>query len=102
MILRSWRGATARRDADRYFEYLQGTGIKEYRETPGNRGVWVLRREIDGRAEFLLLTLWESMDAVREFAGPEPERAVFYPEDDDFLVERDEEVKHYDVLTRPE
>lgn len=102
MILRSWRGATALDDADRYYEYLKRTGIREYGETPGNRGIYVLRREVDGKAEFLLLTLWDSMEAVREFAGSDPERAVFYAEDDDFLVERDEHVDHYEVLMKPE
>ncbi len=78
MIARTWRGWTAAADADRYVEYLLQTGVKEYRETPGNRGVFMLRRISDDRAEFLLVTLWDSMEAVREFAGadelvaPEP------------------------------
>lgn len=102
MIIRSWRGSTSIDDADRYYEYLRRTGIKEYRESPGNQGVYVLRRRIGGRAEFLLLSLWDSMDSVREFAGPHPERAVFYPEDDEFLVERDDHVDHYEILMNPE
>jgi heme-degrading monooxygenase HmoA len=61
----------------------------------------VVWREREGHAEFLLLTLWESMEAVQRFAGSTPERAVFYPEDDDFLVERDEHVDHYEVLEAP-
>lgn len=100
MIIRSWRGATSRSDADSYFEYLKATGVKEYRATPGNRGVYVLRRIVGDRAEFLLLSLWDSMDAVRQFAGPDPEKAVFYPEDDAFLVEFDRDVKHYEVLQK--
>lgn len=102
LILRIWRGATVARDAARYYEYLRKTGIREYRRTPGNRGVWVLRSKVDGRAEFLLLTLWESMESVRAFAGPEPERAVFYPEDDAFLLERGERVEHFEVLEGPD
>ncbi|HET9986575.1 MAG TPA: antibiotic biosynthesis monooxygenase [Longimicrobiales bacterium] len=100
-IARLWRGATRARDADRYLEYLAETGVRESRAVPGNLGVRVLRR-IDGdRAEFLFVSLWDSMDAVRSFAGDDPERAVFYPEDDGFLVEREEEVRHYEVaLTR--
>lgn len=100
-IARLWRGATRARDADRYLEYLVATGVRESRAVPGNLGVRVLRR-IDGdRAEFLFVSLWDSMDAVRSFAGDEPERAVFYPEDEGFLVEREEVVRHYEVaLTR--
>ncbi len=97
MILRSWRGCTRAEDADRYWSFLQGSGVKEYRETPGNRGVFVLRRMVEERAEFLLLTFWDDMEAVRRFAGPEPERAVFYPEDDRFLVDRELTVQHYRV-----
>lgn len=101
MIARRWRGATSLEDADRYYEYLQRTGIQEYKETAGNRGVQVLRREVEGKAEFVLITFWDSMDAVRRFAGPDPDQAVFYPEDDDFLVDRDEFVLHYEVLEGP-
>lgn len=98
MILRSWRGFTAADDADRYLTYLQETGVASYRATPGNRGVTVLRRIIDDRCEFLVLSLWDSMDAVRAFAGEDPERAVFYPDDDGFLVEKDLHVDHYEVV----
>lgn len=96
-IARLWRGATAAEHADTYLAYLHDTGIVEYRGTPGNRGVLVLRRVDGGRAEFLLITLWESEDAVRRFAGDDVRRAVFYPEDDRFLIERGEIVEHYQV-----
>ena len=82
MIARTWRGSTSAEDADRYLAYLNETGLKEYWATPGNRGVLGFRRIVDGRAEFLLVTLWETAEAVRAFAGDEPEKAVFYPEDD--------------------
>jgi heme-degrading monooxygenase HmoA len=98
MIARTWRGWTAPADADRYVDYLRATGVRDYRETAGNRGVLMLRR-IDGdRAEFLLVTLWESMDAVRAFAGDDPTVAVFYPEDDAFLIDRERHADHFDVL----
>ncbi len=100
MIVRTWRGATRAADAERYLEYLERTGLSEYRSTPGNRGALALRR-IDGdRAEFLLITFWDSDDAVRSFAGAQPDRAVFYPEDEQFLVDRDEHVTHYDLVWR--
>lgn len=101
MIARTWRGATARADGDRYLEYLNETGVAECRGTEGNRGVFVLRRATDDRTEFLFLSLWDSMEAIGAFAGPEPERAVFFPEDDAFLVEREETVGHYEVAVRP-
>jgi heme-degrading monooxygenase HmoA len=58
-----------------------------------------LRRELAGLSEFVMFTLWDSMDAVREFAGEDPEAAVFYHEDDRYLVERDLRSNHFEVLT---
>jgi heme-degrading monooxygenase HmoA len=102
MIARTWRGWTSAADADRYVEFLHQTGVREYRETPGNRGVLMLRRIAGERAEFLLVTLWESMDAVRAFAGEDESVAVFYPEDDAFLVDRERHADHFEVLVAPE
>ncbi|HZB04005.1 MAG TPA: antibiotic biosynthesis monooxygenase [Actinomycetota bacterium] len=76
MIARIWRGATAADRADDYVEYLDRTGVSEYRATPGNRGVLVLRRTEGDRTEFTLLSLWDSMEAVRAFVGEDPERAA--------------------------
>lgn len=98
MIARIWRGATRAEDAERYREYLDETGVKEARATPGNRGVLVLRRVEDGRAEFLFASFWESMDVVRGFAGDDVERAVYYPEDRRYLLELDPHVRHYEVV----
>jgi heme-degrading monooxygenase HmoA len=98
MIARTWRGATRAESAETYLEYLHRTGFTEYRKVEGNRGVLALRRIADGRAEFLLISLWDSEEAIRQFAGPDIEQAVFYPEDDRFLVERDNHVNHYEVV----
>ena len=98
MIARTWRGATKASDGDAYVEYLKHTGIREYKETPGNKGVIALRREHEGKTEFVLVSLWDGWDAICAFAGTDPEKAVFYPEDDRFLVERDKHVDHYEVI----
>jgi heme-degrading monooxygenase HmoA len=100
MIARTWRGRTPEAKAEEYLEYLEKTGLKNYRATPGNKGVFVFRRVVGGEAEFLLLTLWESMEAIKEFAGHDPERAVYYPEDEHFLLELEPNVNHYDVLVQ--
>ena len=97
MIARTWRGAVRREDGDAYAGYMLETGVRGYREIPGNRGVWMLRRELGELTEFVMFTLWDSMDAVRAFAGDDPETAVFYPEDDRFLVECDLRTTHFDV-----
>jgi heme-degrading monooxygenase HmoA len=98
MIARTWRGWTSAGDADTYVDYLHETGLKEYRETPGNRGAWILRRIEGERAEFVTLTFWDDMEAVRRFAGEQPERAVYYPEDERFLVDREDTVSHFELI----
>jgi heme-degrading monooxygenase HmoA len=76
---------------------MAATGLAGYTSTTGNHGAWMLRRDVGGTTEFVMFTLWESMDAIKAFAGEDPEVAVFYPEDDRFLVDRDEFVSHYVV-----
>jgi heme-degrading monooxygenase HmoA len=98
MIARTWRGATNANDAEAYLEYLHQTGFAEYRKTAGNRGVLGLRRIVNDRAEFLLVSLWDSEEAIRQFAGDDIEKAVFYPEDERFLVDRENHVSHYEVV----
>jgi heme-degrading monooxygenase HmoA len=102
MIARTWTGATRAQDADAYLRYLEATGLAAYRATPGNVGVQAFRRLVPGpdgeRAEFLLVSLWRSLDDVRAFAGDDVTRAVFYPDDARYLVARDERVAHFDVV----
>jgi heme-degrading monooxygenase HmoA len=97
MIVRMWRGAVRAADAEAYAAYIDETGMAEYGRTAGNRGAYMLQREKGELVEFVTVSMWDDMDAVKAFAGDDPERAVFYPEDDRFLVERDETVTHFDV-----
>jgi len=97
MIARIWHGTVAQSDGDKYVQYMHHTGIAGYASSEGNRGVWMLRRDIDDQTEFVMFTLWDSMDAVKAFAGDQPEVAVYYPEDDRYLIERGEFVSHYEV-----
>ncbi len=98
MIARIWRGETPESKADQYFDFLKATGIKDYQKTKGNLGVLVLRRIREGHAEFFLLSLWESWDAIREFAGNDVQKAFYYPEDPEYLLSMEPEVEHYEVL----
>jgi heme-degrading monooxygenase HmoA len=97
MIARVWRGITPRDKADAYLAYLEETGLKDYAATPGNRGVTVLRREQGEHCEIMLVSLWDSMDAVRAFAGENPDKSVYYPEDESYLLDMEPLVRHYDV-----
>ena len=100
MIARIWRGVVAAEHADAYADYMHETGVRGYTGSPGNRGVYMLRRSRDEKCEFLMVSLWDSLDDVRAFAGDDVERAIFYPEDDRFLVDRDLRVRHYEVVER--
>ena len=99
MIARSWHGRVARARADAYARYLERTGLADYRASPGNTGVVVLRRDDGAVTHFTLVSFWESMDAIRRFAGDDAERARYYPEDDDYLLEREPRVTHYEVMS---
>ena len=98
MIVRTWRGFTKSEDAETYLEYLNRTGVQGFRATPGNRGAAIYRRIGEGRAEFVVVSFWDSQDVIHGFAGDDIARAVFYPEDERFLVERDMHVDHYEVV----
>ena len=99
MIARIWRGAVRKQHGNAYARYMQDTGVAGYTSTPGNRGVWMLRRDVGEKTEFLMFTLWDSLDAVKAFAGEDYDTAVFYPDDDRFLIERDLTSSHYVVDT---
>ena len=77
---------------------IRKTGVKAYLAAEGNAGVYLLRRIRGEVAEFTLLTLWESFDCIKTFAGPEPEKAVYFPEDDEYLLEKESEVAHFEVV----
>jgi hypothetical protein len=99
MIARTWRGWVRTEDRTAYVDYIERTGMAEYRDTPGNQGAWMLARDLgNGRTEIVTLSFWTSRDAIRGFAGDDIERAVFYPEDDRYLVDRETTVTHYDVV----
>ncbi len=98
MIARTWRGWVRAEDRDAYVSYIEGTGIAHYRRTPGNLGAWMLTRDLDdGRTEIVTLSFWDSLEVIRGFAGDDISRAVFYPEDDHYLVDRETAVTHYTV-----
>ena len=98
MIAGIWTGATRAADADAYEEYMHEVALAGYANVAGNRAVLMLRRaRDDDRTEFTMITVWDGLKNVIAFAGPDPERAVFYPRDEQFLVERDLTVRHYDV-----
>jgi heme-degrading monooxygenase HmoA len=97
MICRIWRGETAPDKVDSYLEYVKATGVAAYESTPGNRGVFVLRRRFEDHVEWLTVSLWESVEAIHRFAGDDIDAPVYYPEDRDYLLSFSPRVDHYEV-----
>lgn len=98
MILRIWRGLVPTDRSAAYADLVGRTGMAGYRETPGNLDAQVAVRDLgDGRSEIVTLSWWTGLDDIRAFAGPDVEVAKYYPEDDRFLLDRDAEVRHYEV-----
>jgi heme-degrading monooxygenase HmoA len=100
MIARIWHGAVPADKQEAYRAYLEKTGVPDSRATPGNRGVTVLERREDGVAHFVFISLWESQDAIRAFAGEPLDKARYYPEDSAYLLELEPTVTHYDVAVQ--
>jgi heme-degrading monooxygenase HmoA len=100
MIARIWHGRTSRARADEYLQFLIQRAIPDYKSVPGNQGAYVLRRLDGDEAHFLTLTFWESEEAIRDFAGDDIERAKYYVEDRDFLLEFEPTVTHYEAFGR--
>ncbi len=98
LIARHWHGAVPAAKGDAYAAYLRRTGVQDCRATAGNRGVEVLRRTVGAETHFVFISFWDSMDAIRAFAGADAERARYYPEDRDYLLELEPTVTHYEVL----
>ena len=97
MIARLWHGRVPSSKAEAYRAFLNARAIPDYRSIPGNLSVHVLERREGDVTHFITLTFWESLDAIRKFAGEDLERAKYYPEDAGFLLEFEPGVVHYDV-----
>jgi heme-degrading monooxygenase HmoA len=97
MIARMWRGFAILGRADDYVKHLQQSVIPELHQIDGFRGIYLLRRNSPDGVEFVVLTLWESMDAICKFAGENPEVAVVAPAAQVLFREYDAKVKHFEI-----
>ncbi len=89
MIVRTWHGRTARKDADAYEKFTIERAAPDYSSVKGLKNLYFTRRDEGDISHFLLITVWESLDAVKQFAGDDPSNAKYYPEDDRFLLEKE-------------
>ena len=98
MIARMWRGLVRAEKLAEYVDIVERTGMSGYRSTPGNAGAQLLTRDLgDGRSELITMSWWADLDQIRAFAGDDIDVAKYYPEDDEYLLEREHAVAHYNV-----
>ena len=97
MVIRYWRGSTESHSAAGYLKHLDSVVFPELLEIDGFQGSQVLRREHDGGFEFVVLTFWQSKEAIERFAGENVETAVVPPAAQNLLREYDSQVVHYDL-----
>ena len=104
-IARVWFGTLPASRLEQYVDYVNSTGVKELRATKGNDGVLVLTRVDGDLAEISVISFWESKEAIQGFAGDNISKARYYPQDPEFLLTLEPELRHYDVeahgLMRP-
>ena len=98
MIVRMWHGRVPTSKAQAYREFVNGRAIPDYHSVPGNISVHILERQEGEITHFITMTFWESLESIRGFAGDDLERAKYYPEDDEFLLEFEPRVVHYEVV----
>lgn len=96
-IARVWVGHTRLEDRSAYERYLEETGMSGYRSAVGNRGAFLLVRDLDDHTEFVTLSFWDSWESIRAFAGSDPTRARYYEEDRRFLLSMPDTVDHYEI-----
>jgi heme-degrading monooxygenase HmoA len=98
MIARMWHGMVLKEDAVKYHQYLKETGLPDYENTSGNRGVFLLKKDDAEVTHFYTLTFWNDVDSIKGFAGEAYEEARYYPMDREFLLELEPGVTHFDLL----
>jgi heme-degrading monooxygenase HmoA len=98
MIARHWRGLIKRDRADAYVEHLQSETLPQLVQLAGFLDAKVLRRDLPQGVEFLVVTFWASLDAIRAFAGADVESAVVPPKAREMMIEYDGKARHYEVV----
>ncbi|HEX7457965.1 MAG TPA: antibiotic biosynthesis monooxygenase [Ginsengibacter sp.] len=99
MIARIWHGKTSITNYDAYTEFLKQVAIPDYKKTIGFKGLTFLRNIKNEEGHFKLITYWDNLEVIKNFAGQDFEKAKYYAEDNDFLLEFEEKVQHYEVFS---
>jgi heme-degrading monooxygenase HmoA len=102
MIARVWKGWTSAENADAYEKLLREVVYPGLRTIPGYQGGYIFRQDTKGESEFVTVNLFESLEAVKAFAGPDYETPVFEPEARHLLSKVEPIARHYDVKSAPQ
>ena len=97
-IMRLWHGKVPIGKADEYEKFLIERAVPDYSSVDGLLKLYFTRKDEDTVAHFLLVTIWDSMESIKKFAGENPELAKYYPKDDEFLLEKEKYVSMYCVF----
>ena len=98
MIARIWNGKTLLEHKEAYIDFMKSRALSDYQNTEGFVKLEFLCQAKGGLAYFKLITFWENLEVIQNFAGEDYEKAKYYPEDDGFLLDFPEKVKHYEVF----
>ena len=101
MIARLWHGYTKPDNAGTYHNLLLTSILPAIHRIAGYKGSYVLRKDGADEVEFITITFWESLDAIREFAGADYETAVVPADRRKFLAHYDPKSAHYEVILHP-
>ncbi len=96
--MRLWHGEVEIAKADEYEKFMIDRAAPDYGSVEGLIKLYFQRKDEGEKAHFLLVTLWDSIDSIKKFAGDDPEIAKYYPEDDDFLLKKEKHVSIYRVF----
>jgi len=97
-IMRLWHGEVSIEKANEYEKFMIEKAAPDYGSVDGLLKLYFQRRNENKTAHFLLVTIWDSLESIKRFAGAEPEIAKYYPEDDEFLLEKEKTSSMYEVF----
>jgi heme-degrading monooxygenase HmoA len=96
-VARIWHGVTPKMKRAEFVHYVGITGMKDLRESEGNRGAYLFTRDVGDNTEFLLISLWDSEESIRKFAGDDIKKPRYYKKDSEYLAELEPSVTHFEV-----
>jgi heme-degrading monooxygenase HmoA len=99
MIARTWHGAVPIEKSDDYLQFLRTVGLSEYKDIPGNEGALILRRLEGNVAHFVMLSFWDSKEAIKAYAGDDIDVPRYHPNDRNYLLELENSIEHHDVFS---